>query len=126
MQWQGELGANVPIVGVHRPGTAPRLLAEEDPRLRNLNGYGGSIQFSADGTTIAVTSPRGGVVQIFDSATGALLQEHRLGDVCGLAASDNGFIASTGTGQFVALNKTVLTALSQTDLRWDNHLIRLT
>ncbi|NRB19101.1 MAG: DUF1513 domain-containing protein [Rhodobacteraceae bacterium] len=125
MQWQGEPGADMPIVGLHRPGAAPRLLAEDDPRLRNLNGYGGSIQFSEDGMTLAVTSPRGSVVQLMDVASGALLQEHRLDDVCGLAAQGNGFLASTGTGQFVALSQSAMTALSQTDLRWDNHLIRL-
>lgn len=126
MQWQGEPGADVPIVGRHSPGTAPRLLAEDDPRVRNLNGYGGSIQFSADGTSIAVTSPRGGVVQIMDVPSGALQHEHRLEDVCGLATRDNGFIASTGSGRIVSLSQTTMTPLSQTDLRWDNHLIRLT
>ncbi|AZV77394.1 DUF1513 domain-containing protein [Parasedimentitalea marina] len=125
MQWQGAPGADVPIVGVHRPGSAPRLLAEDDPRLRNLNGYGGSLQFSADGTTIAVTSPRGGVVQIFNVASGGLLQEHHLNDVCGLATNKSGFLASSGTGSLVALTRTTMTPLAQANLRWDNHLIRL-
>ncbi|NIZ59677.1 DUF1513 domain-containing protein [Sedimentitalea sp. CY04] len=125
MQWQGEPGADVPIVGLHRPGTSPRLLAEDDPRVRNLNGYGGSIQFSADGSTIAVTSPRGGVVQVMDTASGLLQQEHHLADVCGLSTNETGFVASTGAGQLVALNKGKMTVMSKTDLRWDNHLIRL-
>ena len=125
MQWQGEPGADVPIVGLHSPSSPPRLLAEDDPRVRNLNGYGGSIQFSMDGSTVAVTSPRGGVVQVMDTASGLLQHEHHLADVCGLAANGTGFIASTGTGQLVALNNDTITVISKSDLRWDNHLIRL-
>lgn len=126
MQWQGEPGADVPIVGLHRLGAAPRLLAEDDPRVRNLNGYGGSICFSANGAKIAVTSPRGGVVQVMDVLTGALQQEHQLDDVCGLATSATGFIASSGSGRIVSLHQSGIEPLSQLDLRWDNHLIRLT
>ncbi|NIZ14915.1 DUF1513 domain-containing protein [Phaeobacter sp. HF9A] len=78
MQWQGDLGEMVPIVGLHRPGSAPRLMAEGDPRLRNLNGYGGSIAFSGDETQVAVTSPRGGVVHVMDCASAALSAEYPL------------------------------------------------
>lgn len=126
MQWQGEPGADVPIVGLHHPGTAPRLLAEDDPRVRNLNGYGGSLCFSTDGTSIAVTSPRGSVVQVMDVASGALQHEYQINDVCGLATSASGFIASTGRGRIVSLHHSGISPLSQIDLHWDNHLIRLT
>jgi len=126
MQWQGESGADVPIVGLHHPSAVPRLLAEDDPRVRNLNGYGGSICFSADGTSIAVTSPRGGVVQVIDVLTGALRHEHQIKDVCGLATSASGFIASSGSGLVVSLHQSGMEPLSRLDLRWDNHLIRLT
>lgn len=125
MQWQGELGADVPIVGLHHPGTTPRLLAEDDPRVRNLNGYGGSISFSADGARIAVTSPRGGVVQVMNVTSGALRREYQLDDVCGLASNASGFTASTGTGRIVSLTGATIQPLAQVDLRWDNHLIRL-
>lgn len=126
MQWQGEPGADVPIVGLHRPGTPVRLLAENDPRIRNLNGYGGSIAFAKDGGTIAVTSPRGGTVQILDVTTGALLHEHRIKDVCGLTATNRGYVASTGTGQILLLANDTPHRLSTSDLKWDNHLIPLT
>ena len=123
MQWQGDLGADVPIVGLHKPGSAPRLMAADDPRLRNLNGYGGSIAFSTDGQQVAVTSPRGGVVQVMDTASGALTTEHYLPDVCGLSQSTDGFIASSGSGEIVEIAKGRLSVLNQAELRWDNHLI---
>ncbi len=125
MQWQGDLGVDVPIVGLHRPGSAPRMMAEEDPRLRNLQGYGGSIAFSADGAHVAVTSPRGGVVQVMDTTSGKMSAEHRLADVCGLAQSRAGLVASSGTGAFVQITGQKVTPLNTASLRWDNHLIPL-
>ncbi len=125
MQWQGDLGDDVPIVGLYRPGAAPQLLAEDDPRRRNLQGYGGSLAFSADGSLIAVTSPRGGVVQVMETASGQMLREYQLRDVCGLITAPNGFIASSGDGKLFALEGPKVTALSHHNLAWDNHLIRL-
>ncbi|KAE9629992.1 DUF1513 domain-containing protein [Parasedimentitalea maritima] len=126
MQWQGEPGADVPITGLHLSGTTPQLLAEDDPRVRNLQGYGGSIGFSADGKQVAVTSPRGGVAQIMDAVSGDLLYEHQLPDVCGLATAESGFVVTTGKGQVAALSGPDISPLSQSDMRWDNHLIPLT
>lgn len=124
MQWQGDAGADVPIVGLHRPGSPVRFMAEDDPRVRNLNGYGGSIGFSAGGDTIGVTSPRGGTVQVMSVVSGAIVQEHRLDDVCGLTINGPGFIASSGTGRILSLTDGNVLTLARTDLRWDNHLIR--
>lgn len=125
MQWQGDLGADAPLVGLHRPGRQPQLLAEDDPRLRNLNGYGGSIAFSRDGQRLAVTSPRGGVVQVLDTQTGQIETEHRLADVCGISARGAGFVATTGTGTFAHLRADTAEIISHSDLAWDNHLIAL-
>jgi hypothetical protein len=125
MQWQGDLGEDVPIVGLYRPGEAPRLLAKDDPRRRNLNGYGGSLAFSADGSLVAVTSPRGGVVQVMETTNGQMIREYQLRDVCGLITAPNGFIASTGNGKLFALEGPSARKLSHHSLAWDNHLIRL-
>ncbi|UWQ40408.1 DUF1513 domain-containing protein [Leisingera aquaemixtae] len=125
MQWQGDPGEQLPAAGLHRPGTAPRLMAEDDVRVLNLNGYGGSAAFSADGSRIGVTSPRGGVLQIMDTVSGALLREIRMRDVCGLAPSAGGFTASTGTGRLITVSDTGQTVLHRADLAWDNHLIPL-
>lgn len=125
MQWQGDLGADVPIVGLYLPGGPVRLMAEDDPRLRNLQGYGGSIAFTQDSQQVAVTSPRGGVVQIMDCAQAALVQEHPLPDVCGLAPMASGLMASCGTGQVFAVNLQQAAQIEQHDLAWDNHLIHI-
>ncbi|MQQ08845.1 DUF1513 domain-containing protein [Epibacterium sp. SM1979] len=123
MQWQGDLGDVVPIVGLHRRGTAPRLLAEDDPRLRNLNGYGGSIAFAPDGETVAVSSPRGDRVQIMDVHSAEMTQEHNLADVCGLATAGAGWVATTGLGQVLSLSPEQARPITTGATAWDNHLI---
>lgn len=125
MQWQGDKGADVPIVGLHRLGSAPRLMGEDDPRLRNLAGYGGSIAFAADGRGVAVSSPRGGLVQVMDTDSGAIRAEHHLVDVCGLTHAKGGFVATSGTGQIVHIGRDGVAPQSHAPLAWDNHLIRL-
>ncbi len=126
MQWQGDIGADVPILGLHKLGADISLLGEEDPRSRNLNGYGGSTAFSNDGSHIVVSSPRGGVVQIFNCETGILETEHSLTDVCGVAAGNQShFIASTGLGQTVAVTNTATSRLQTSNIAWDNHLISI-
>lgn len=125
MQWQGDLGEMVPIAGLHRPGAPVKLLADGDPRVMNLNGYGGSIAFSADGAQVAVTSPRGGVVQLMSSDSKAILREERMTDVCGIARLGTAFAASTGNGQFLHITEHGSEPLQRTDLAWDNHLIPL-
>ncbi|MEL0437032.1 DUF1513 domain-containing protein [Phycobacter sp. K97] len=125
MQWQGDQGADVPIVGLHRFGSAPCLMAEDDPRLRNLAGYGGSVAFSGDGRQVAVTSPRGGIVQVMDTESGRISAELRLADVCGLAQGSGGLISSSGTGRIVQIGSDSVTPLAQAPIAWDNHLIRL-
>lgn len=126
MQWQGDPGAELPLLGLYQPGAAPQLLAEGDPRLRNMRGYGGSVAFAADDQSIAVSSPRGGLVQVLDTHSGEIMRQHALQDVCGLATANTGLIASTGLGQILALTKGKAKPLQHHDLAWDNHLIRLT
>lgn len=125
MQWQGDLGADLPIVGLYHPDTPPRLMGEDDPRLRHLQGYGGSVAFTPDGRKIAVSSPRGGLVQVMQIESAEIIQEIPLADVCGLATTASGLMASTGLGQVLTLDGPTVTHQQSHDLAWDNHLIRL-
>jgi hypothetical protein len=126
MQWQGDPGAELPLLGLYQPGSPAQLLAQGDPRLRNMRGYGGSVAFAADDQSIAVSSPRGGLVQVLDTRSGEIMRQHALQDVCGLATANTGLIASTGLGHILALTKGKAKPLQHHDLAWDNHLIRLT
>ncbi|WP_206338487.1 DUF1513 domain-containing protein [Antarcticimicrobium sediminis] len=127
MQWQGGQGGQdgqPPVLGLHRRGSAPRLLGGGGPS-DALNGYGGSVAFSGDGGLLAVSSPRGGMVQVYDAQSGALAHSLGLADVCGVGAAPGGFIVSSGSGALVRLRDGQALPLDRAEVRWDNHLVRL-
>ncbi|TDK51579.1 DUF1513 domain-containing protein [Antarcticimicrobium luteum] len=126
MQWQGGQGDLPPVLGTHRRGGAPHLLGAAAGIADQMNGYGGSVAFSGDGTLLAVSSPRGGRVQAYDVETGELAQNLTMEDVCGLGAAPGGFIASSGTGTLVRLEAGGIIPIDRAPVRWDNHLVRLT
>lgn len=131
-QWQGEPAAP-PLLGLHRPGEAPRFLRAQMEDHRRMEGYAGSVSFSGDGARVGVTSPRGGLVQIFDSASGAHLETVTLADACGLAPAEASFLVTSGTGWVGPLEDAAADAPSQQAagqtparaMRWDNHLVDL-
>ncbi|MEM6759143.1 MAG: DUF1513 domain-containing protein [Pseudomonadota bacterium] len=115
MQWQGDLTADLPLLGVHRRGAAPQLYPEAS--VRRMQGYLGSV--AMDGAQIAVTSPRSGLLQVFDDV--GLVQETPLTDVCGVAAGGAGFLVTTGTG----LVRAPGAKDAAWPLAWDNHLVAI-
>lgn len=116
MQWQGGLGEDLPLLGIHHV-ESDTLNLVAPASARHMNGYLGSVAISKDGNHIATTSPRAGVIQEFRHTV--LANEISIGDVCGVAASDTGFILTTGTG----LVRPSLGRAVSHDLAWDNHLI---
>lgn len=120
MQWQGGKTERPAILGLHQRGEDPRLIGQGAAAA--MNGYCGSVAFSRDGGLLAGTSPRGAQVQVFDVARGDLAATHAIADVCGLGASGDGFVASSGEGAFVHLSGG---QSAQAPIRWDNHLIRI-
>ncbi|WP_321828888.1 DUF1513 domain-containing protein [Thalassovita sp.] len=121
MQWQGRDGSHPPLLGLMRPGEAPRLSAAPESQHEGMQNYAGSIAFSGDGQTVAITSPRGNAVQIFDARTGAFISQIDEVDVCGLSPSGDGFIATSGTGmiRYIGAESDPV----QHDMAFDNHLI---
>ncbi|WP_196778447.1 DUF1513 domain-containing protein [Thalassorhabdomicrobium marinisediminis] len=122
MQWQGH-GPAPALVGLHRFGQEVALMASDPDNLRDMQGYIGSIAIAADGESIAVTSPRGGLVQVFHD--GRLQRAHEVADVCGVAAMGDGFALTSGIGTLAQLHGTALRVSTPARLRWDNHLIGL-
>lgn len=124
MQWQGSLTRHPPLLGLHRRGEIPRLISAPAALQSALQGYAGSIAFSADGQTVAITCPRGNTLHRFDVSSGALTGTHILEDVCGLSTGTEGLVFSTGTGAFGRLHETV-SITANPDCQWDNHLVRI-
>jgi uncharacterized protein len=123
MQWEGE-GTAPPLLGLHRIGTAPVLAAAPETDETVMQGYAGSVAFSGDGGQVAITSPRGGRVHIFD-AQGGFISAISRADVCGIAALPDGFLISDGQGALLSIRDGQTALLGRQDCAWDNHIIRL-
>jgi hypothetical protein len=118
MQWQGDVARAPALVALHRRGGPLQLLGDASA----LEGYVGSIAFSGDGTQVAITSPRGGTLEVFDVKTGALAQQLAEADICGVAAAQDGLLATTGLGRVIHADNKART-LNAAQLAYDNHLV---
>lgn len=119
-------GESQPLVGVHTPGGKVRLFDAPEEVWDAFEGYIGAV--AANGRTVAATSPRGGVVGIWEAATGRWLGNAPLPDTCGLTVSERGFAATNGFGAITELvPRGPIEAHGSTvpGHRWDNHLTRI-
>lgn len=125
-QHVGPKAERPPLVGRHRRGQAPELFHGESGTTRGLDNYVGSVACDASGQIIATSSPIGGRVVYWDSATGKELGHTALHDGCGIASAGKGrFLFSSGTGAMLRTqvdhgHDAVLDPRG--DLAWDNHL----
>lgn len=122
-QWQGDPYAATSIAGVYSPQEGITLLRMSDAVLQGLDGYAGSVAV-LDHRHMAVTFPRGGVLQVFDTETGSTL-DLRQPDICGVAIAQHGAMATDGLGNVHVLTPQGAQRLAQHDLAFDNHLIRV-
>ena len=130
MQWHGADTDAPALLGVHRRGEGtPRLLSAGDPAQRALKGYAGSVAFSGDGRQVAISSPRGGLIDVFAVESGAHAWRGERPDLCGLAPHGVGFAATTGRGDWLILNgaSDTATRVAQTEAgrAWDNHMVAI-
>jgi hypothetical protein len=97
------LDENGALTAISLPETASGL----------LSGYVGAVALSADGSRVGFSSPRGGGIAIFDTASARLADLIDLPRTSGLAGSKTGFAASSEDGRF---------ANTCHDVSWDNHI----
>lgn len=125
-QWQGRADDSPALVGRWSPGQPLTLLPLPEPVTAAMAGYAGDIAVSACGQRAAVSSPRGGVVVVIDSASGAVLGMDHVKDVCALAEAPRGtaprFLATSGDGRAVVLGDPAaeVRGVRAAD-GWDNH-----
>ena len=123
MQWQGQIGTKLPLVGMVNPDKSITLLPMPATTGFSPDGYIGSVAFSRDGTRICASSPRGNGVAVWNT-TGEVIAAHRLLDVCGIAAMDQDFIVTHREGAS-SISDLKVRNLKRHDLMWDNHLVNV-
>ncbi|MFC6491275.1 DUF1513 domain-containing protein, partial [Nitratireductor sp. GCM10026969] len=79
-QYQGEVAERPPLVGRHRRGRDIELFPAPREILHAMQNYVGSVAVDASGTTLATSSPRGGLIVFWDTATGRCLGRRTLAD----------------------------------------------
>lgn len=118
-------GRKLPLVYLHN-GQDSRLAALPMPQniLSRFNGYCGSVVFDTPGRTLAVSSPRGGLVGFWRLPDGKWQGHVELADGCALAPSAGGMVVSSGNGTIETLSTAFLPINAERHAfrRWDNHM----
>ncbi len=112
-QYEGDLLDDVPVlVQLHaEKGLLPVKL--DDRTATALGKYAGSVAIGTDGTTLAVTSPKSGVLVRLDTVTGKTVDLTFDPGTCGVQARKDGFISSSERGRF---------GHNAHACAWDNHI----
>jgi uncharacterized protein len=118
-----------PLGFLHRPGAAPRWLAAPDGGWASLRGYCGAAAVDRGAGLIALSSPRGNCVGLWDEG-GTALAALPVHDGCGLSATgtQGEILISSGSGElFSASRDASEPALrgANGEFRFDNHMVRI-
>jgi hypothetical protein len=115
-QYEGDVFDNVPVLAKLHEDRGLVSVELEDRAAGALGKYAGSVAIGNDGVTLAVASPKSGVVITLDTLTGKALEIDLKPGTCGLQARRDGFVSSSEAGRFGDATH---------DLAWDNHIIGL-
>ncbi|WP_146585577.1 DUF1513 domain-containing protein [Puniceibacterium confluentis] len=124
MQSEDPAALAPPLLGLHRRGAPPVLATAPEAQQTRMKGYAGSIAFSGDGAHIALTSPHGSVVCVFEAA-GQFVGMLNRADVSGVGPATGGFLTTDGLGGLCRIKGGALSPLVAAPRAWDNHLVTL-
>lgn len=92
--------------------------------LSDLRNYVGSVAVSADGATVAISSPQGDLLVAIDVEGKRPVLVETLRNGCGLAADGSGFVATNGDGEMIGIAGAERQR-QQFDFQFDNHVLRV-
>jgi hypothetical protein len=120
---------DAPLGFLHRAGGAPRWLAAPEGGWARLRGYCGAAAVDRSAGLIALSSPRGNSVGLWDES-GAALATLAIHDGCGLSATGTGgeILVSSGSGELFTVSPDAAAPSPRGAagaFRFDNHLVRV-
>ncbi len=121
-QWEGPKLEQPPLVALIDRDVGLALKSAPARVAARMRNYCGSVAFSGDGASFAVSSPRGGLMTFWDG-DGNFRESLEFEDGCGLAASGGGFLMTSGRG--VIANESASALKSHKNIAFDNHLLAL-
>jgi len=123
-QYKGAPSASPQLVGYATRDGEIQLVELPPDTLRDLRNYVGSVAVSADGETVAISSPEGNLLVAIDVAGGKPVLVETLRSGCGLAADNSGFVATSGLGDMIGIAGAERDA-RKFDFAFDNHMLRV-
>jgi uncharacterized protein len=121
--YKGPMVFSHQLTGQHR-GSLQSFNADSETWLAQHH-YIASVAVNHSGSRVLTTSPRGGVVNLWDVKQGEMLQQFRVRDVAGAdyLSAQQGFVVSNGLGQLFRVAQTLEFIAKAPFTRWDNHLV---
>ena len=123
-QYKGGPGDSPQLVGYATLDGDIELVELPPETLADLRNYVGSVAASADGRTVAVSSPEGDLLVAIDVEGKRPVVVETLRNGCGLAADRSGFVATSGEGEMVGMTGSGR-ARRKFDFLFDNHISRV-
>lgn len=114
-QYEGDILDDVPVLARLDQDRGLVAVALEKRAATALGKYAGSVAIGNAGGTLAVSSPRSGVIVQLDTKTGKAVNLEFYPGTCGVQALRNGFVSSSETGRF---------GEGTHAYSWDNHIVR--
>ena len=121
-----------PLGFLHRPGEAIAWLETPQGGWGRFRGYCGSAAVDLGGDLVAMSSPRGNCVGLWDGASGVFAGIAAVHDGCGLSPTDGPgtlLVSSGGGGLFTLACGSAETLPfgppEPSEFRFDNHLLRV-
>jgi hypothetical protein len=124
-QYRGPEAEEPALVGFHRRGRLPEIVSAPGATQSGLKNYIGSVAADSNGSIVAASAPKGGLVTYWDVATRNFIGSCNLNDGCGLAPTHKQarFLLTSGEGWLATGGADGPTNRHASPYQWDNHAI---